>query len=75
MKKVKLDADKKLCLEDGFSLHCPLSNTDEVEIVCGPWCAWFDVEEIVDWVQVPPTRGKIKKHKDLLFVRERESGN
>ena len=66
MKKVKLDEDKKLGLEDGFLLHCPLSNTDEVEIVCGPWCAWFDVEEVIEFVCVPPTRGKIPRTRRIV---------
>lgn len=46
MKKLKFDKDQRLYWGEFFQLlHCPLSNTDKVEINCGPWCAWFDIEE------------------------------
>ena len=45
MKKVKFDKSFRLYREETKQkLHCPLSQTDQVEILCGPWCAWFDIE-------------------------------
>ena len=45
MKKVKLDKEGCIKNLNNLNLYCPITPVKDRSIECGPWCAWFDIDE------------------------------